>query len=194
LDKKGWETEELHVQRSLHSLGGARSLITSAETADLVVLSFPVYFDSVPAALVRAMELMAQHHDGTRGSTGLMAIANCGFVEAEQARSALETCRLFARDAGFEWRGGLAMGGGLIINGRPLADAGPVTRRAMEALDLTAAALADGHSVPREAIDAMARPGWPKVLFTLLSNQRWRREARMNGVVGRLRDRPYRER
>lgn len=81
-----------------------------------------------------------------------------------------------------------------MINGRPLADAGSAARRAIEALDLTAAALADGKAVPQEAIDAMAKPGLPRPLYILLGNQRWRREARMNGVAGRLRDRPYRER
>jgi multimeric flavodoxin WrbA len=194
LRQKGWEAEDLHVQRSLHSLGGARSLVASVDEVDLVVLSFPLYFDSAPAPLIRAMEIIAQHRHGTGGRTALAAIANCGFIEAKQAQSALETCRLFARDAGFEWKGGLAMGGGPMIDGKPLKDVGSMARNAREALDASVAALAGGQAVPSEAVEAMARPGLPKLLYSLLGNQMWKKEARMNGVGGRLRDRPYRRR
>ena len=45
---------------------------------------------------------------------------NCGFAEAHHNDVALDIYRLFARDAGLHWAGGLAIGGGGMFAGKPL--------------------------------------------------------------------------
>jgi len=62
--------------------------------------------------------------DGQRALKSIVAIANSGFPEAEHSQTALEVCRLFARQVGFDWAGGLAMGGGGMVSGQPLAELG----------------------------------------------------------------------
>ena len=58
-----------------------------------------------------------------------MALLNCGFPEPEQMRFALQMLREFAREAGYCYAGGLTVGGGEAIHGRPLASTGGMTHR-----------------------------------------------------------------
>jgi len=57
-------------------------------------------------------------------------------------------CRIFAKQAGFNWAGGLAMGGGGLIMGYPLAELGGRIRNQTKALEMTADALAKGEPLP----------------------------------------------
>jgi hypothetical protein len=193
LRKKGWNIEDLQVNRSLGSLEGIGALVSAVDTADLVILSFPTYVDATPAAMVRAMELLVQQRRGNTDRTPLMAIANCGFMEAEQNRSALDICRLFARDGGFEWRGGLALGGGPAIDGRPLAELGGMARNVRRSLALSAEALAEGKELPKVAIDLMAKRSLPRWLYIAFGNLGWKRRAKKNGAQDRMYDRPFTE-
>lgn len=191
LRKKGWDIEDLPVQRSLRSLEGIGSLVSAVDNADLVILSFPTYVDSTPAGLVKAMGLIVQQRRGNTDRTPLVAIANCGFMEAEQNRTALDICRLFARDGGFEWRGGLALGGGPAIDGRPLAELGGMTRNARRSLEISAEALAEGKGLPQEAVDLMAKNSIPRWIYMLFGNLGWKQQAKKNGAREKMYDRPF---
>lgn len=84
----------------------------------------PLYVDSLPAQLTHALEEISLRRVGRGWATspGIVAIVNNGFHEAGQNAVALRICRRFAAEAGFEWAGGLALGGGEAINGRPLSE------------------------------------------------------------------------
>jgi hypothetical protein len=193
LRKKGWDIEDLQVQTSLRSLEGIGTLVSAVDNADLVVLSFPTYVDSTPAGLVRAMGLIVQQRRGNTDRTPLVAIANCGFMEAKQNHVALDICRLFARDGGFEWRGGLALGGGPAIDGRPLDELGARTRNARRSLQLSAEALAEGKALPQKAIDSMARKSIPRWLYMVSGDLGWKQRAKKNGARDKMYDRPFLE-
>jgi hypothetical protein len=119
-----------------------------------------------------------------------VAVVNCGFPEWEHTRTALEICRVFARQAGFEWMGGLGYGGGEAIAGRPLEELGGQTRSLRQGLDLAAEALLAGREVPEEAQALLARPVVPSRLYTAIGTIGWLRAARRHGTLRRLRDRP----
>jgi len=122
----------------------------------------------------------------------MTAIFNCGFPEAHQNTVALEICRLFAREAGFHWSGGMSMGMGEILGGRSLEQAGRKVRPVLEALNLAALALTQDSDIPEEAVKLMASPIMPKWLYVLGGNWSWRREARRNGLsVEALSARPF---
>ena len=120
----------------------------------------------------------------------LVAIANCGFPEHDHNDLSLEMCRLFAAQAGFRWSGGLSLGGGGMLDGKPLRERGPFTRSARRALELTAAALDAGHDVPAEAVRLMARPMVSPRVYRWMGNYGWRRAARANGISDKLAERP----
>ena len=120
--------------------------------------------DGLPYLVTQALERIAAHRPGETDYAGVplfLAIANCGFPEAQHNETALAICEQFAAAAGFRWAGGLALGEGGAINGQPLAKAGGMVHNVVAALDLAAAALAEGEPVPAEAIALMARPFIP---------------------------------
>jgi hypothetical protein len=159
----------------------------------VLVIAFPLYVDSLPYLVIRAMEHIARHRQarGEGKSQRLVSIANCGFPEAHQNDTALAICRQFAREAGFEWAGGLALGGGEAINGKSLSQVKGMARNVIKSLDLTADALAEGQMVPQEAVGAMATPITPAWAYALLGGMGWKRRAKKHGAQKKLRDRPY---
>ena len=106
-------------------------------------------------------------------------------------RPALAICEQFAAAAGFRWAGGLALGEGGAINGQPLAKAGGMVHNVVAALDLAAAALAEGEPVPAEAIALMARPFIPASAYMLMGDLGWLMQARRNRALTRLAARPF---
>lgn len=88
--------------------------------------------------------------------------------------------RRFAAAMGWEWAGGIAMGG-----------TGISTASLQKVVALAAEALARGDPVPEEAMALAAKPAMWAWLCILGGNLMWHREARRNGVTVSLRARPY---
>jgi hypothetical protein len=193
LGERGLETETILLHRLFRADENFGGLPAAVESADLLVLAFPLYIDSLPYLVVRALELLARHRavrtDEKRQQ--MACIVNCGFPEARHIEPAVAICRRFAEEAGFEWAGGLALGGGEMINGQPLQDLGGRVRNVIRSLALTADALADGKPVPEEAVALMARPSIPAWMYVLVGGIGWRRRARKYGAQRRLKDQPY---
>ena len=89
------------------------------------------------------------------------------------------------------WAGGLALGAGPLLDRRPLREAGDVARPVMQALDLAAAALAEGQDVPAEAVELMGRPLISRWRYVLTSNLAWLRWGLRFGTLTKLSARPY---
>jgi len=169
-------------------------LPAAARAADLLIASFPLYVDALPAPVTRAMEAIAAgrlQDRATGGRRDFVAMVNCGFPEAQQAEVALAICRRFAAAAGFCWLGGLAMGLGGTLGGRPLGQGDGRFGHVEEGLDLAAAALARGEAVPERAVRLLARPIVPPARFVAMGNRYWSAKAAARGIQDRLRDRPY---
>jgi hypothetical protein len=128
---------------------------------------------------------------GAYFSSLIGAICQCGFPEALHDQVALEICANFARAAGFAWAGGLAMGGGGLIDARPLAErAGPL-RFVVRALKCSAAELAEGRPLPAEAVRLMAKSAFPVFAYRLIANRGWRHELKRRGASAPLDARPF---
>lgn len=193
LQEQGMETETVRIYPALKSEDRLGGMFDALDRADLVILAFPLYVDSLPAAMTRVLELVAGRPRAARaiGKQQLVAIVNNGFPEVSQNDTALTICRLFAREAGFEWAGGLALSAGPAIDGKPLAEAGGMVRNVTQALDLAASALAEGQAIPQEATDLMARSIMPPWMYVMTGNLGWRIQAREHKAWSKLRARPY---
>lgn len=163
--------------------------------SDLVVLAAPVYFDALPAPVTAALERLAAARARWAGREPplLLALVNCGFPGAVHTHTALEVCRAFADAAGLGWAGGLGLGAGEVLHGKPLERAGRTAARVRRALDLAAGALLAGRPVPEEAVALTATPLVPARIYTFMGNVGWLRDALRNGAARRLWDRPYAE-
>lgn len=187
------ETQTIQLYTHLGTAAKRQVLFDALDSADLIVLAFPLYIDSLPAPVIAALDLIVTQRAGKRTNQRMVAISNCGFPEAHHCDTALAICAHFAQQAGLPWAGGLALGEGGMISGAPLPSLGGRTRLARQALAMTAAALATGQAVPRAAADLLAKPSIPAWLYLLVAGFSWRLQARPFNAQKQLRQAPYRK-
>lgn len=192
LSARGIETEIVQIYTSFNSAERTRLALEKLDAADLVVLAFPLYVDSLPAPVIAALEKIAAHRACVKVTQNFAAIANCGFPEAQHNDTALAICAQFAMQTGLTWLGSLALGGGEgLVHGAPLNEMDGRAIPLKKALDLAAEPLADGQPIPGSARDLMARPFIPNWLYRFLGGFGWKQQAKGYGVENRLQDRPY---
>jgi hypothetical protein len=198
LASRGLAVETHSIYAAFDSPEKEASLISAALTADLLIFSFPLYVDHLPAPVIGTLDRLAagrrESHAGARPR--LAALVQCGFPETHQNKPAIDIMRRFADLNGFEWAGGLALGMGGATGGRPMPEKpSGLLRNVLRAIDQAAAALAEGGKIPEETIALLGKPMMPKKLYFLAANWGWKQQARRNGrKAGRridLRGRPY---
>lgn len=206
LKERGWETEILTLKANLRMEKGQAELLSAVERADLILLAFPLYIDALPYLVTKCLEIIGAHRlsRDSDGEKRLFVICNNGFPEAAQNSLALAICHRFAVEAGLTWDGALALGAGeALCSGEPLTAAGrkgrPPMKHVTRALDIASSALADGHTVPREAVRLMAKNPIPFVplrlwhwIFTKGAARLWEDRVAGNRVTReQMLDRPY---
>lgn len=180
LQNKGFEPQTLFLHRSFKTYDRTRELLEAVNAADLIIIAFPLYIDCLPYLVIKMMEMIAQNRTGKKTSVSqrLVGIVNNGFPEPHQNDTAIAICMQFAKEAGFDWAGGLKLGGGEAINGKSLDNVNGMARHVIKSLDMAAAALCSGACVPKEAEDLMAKKFLPNWLFLWLGKMRWNRMAK----------------
>lgn len=192
LTARGLEVETLRLQACLREDRALRGLAARVRASDAVALLTPLYVDGLPGPVTEALEALAAERpaDPSRPPR-LLAVLNCGFPEPVHDDTALAICRRFAAQAGLEWMGGLAIGGGGMYQGRPLTAQGGRARHLLAALDLAAGAIAGGTALPAEA-ERLARqlpvPAW---LYRRMGDLGFWRERRRRGTLSWREPRPY---
>jgi hypothetical protein len=187
------EIDKAYIYSARKSEEQLETLVTAVAQTDLVILAAPLYVDCLPAAVIEFLEILAQRlpeHDRLN-SQRLVAISNSGFPEADQNDIALEIYRRFAQETGFDWAGGLAMGAGEAIKGRPLTESGGMARNVIAALDQAAEALAEEQAIPPQAAALMAEQMMPGWIYRTMGNLGWHLQARKYGNFGKLRQRHW---
>jgi len=192
LEEFGMEPETGFIHRLVNREETIQKLFEMFDRADLIILSFPLYVDSLPAPVVKAMELIKEERDRleSKKSKNFIAISNNGFPEFYQNLTALRICRIFAEDCGFIWKGGLALGQGGSIGGIPLLERGGMVRNVVKGLNITAQALADGKEIPQEAVDLFSKRFIPNFFYNTIVNLGWRLQARKYGTK-KIKTKPY---
>ena len=192
LTARGIETQTIYIYTSLNSPDRLKFMLESIDNADLAVLAFPLYVDSLPAPVICALEKITAHRTGNHLPIQFAAIANCGFPGADHNDTALAICSEFAHQNGFAWMGGLALGAGEgIVHGTPLNELDGRANPLKKALDLAAEGLASGHAIPHSASDLLAKPIIPGWMYTLMGRYGWKQRAKKYSAQRRMRARPY---
>jgi NAD(P)H-dependent FMN reductase len=188
----GVEGKKIFIQPALKADPTGQELADAFEKADIILLVFPLYIDSLPHPVIEALEILAAAAPGkSMERKGLVAVCNSGFPEVRHNDLALAMCRQFAKEAGLTWKGGLALGGGGATAGKDLRKGGGRVRHIKKAIEIAADALVENKPIPQEAVSLMAGPITPTWLYLFMGNLGWRIQACRNGVRSRLRDRPY---
>jgi hypothetical protein len=192
LAARGVKTQTIKLVKALHSAEATDELRAAVAASDLIVLSFPLYVDSLPAPTILALERISVWRAEAAGPrSAFVAICQSGFPEVEQNKIAIEICHNFADAAGFEWAGGLILAAGGMVGGQPLRKIKGMMRFAVSALDVTAGALAAGKPVPEEAVALMAKPAIPKIGYRFMANWGWRSQLKKEAGGTPLDARPY---
>jgi len=181
--------EAAGIKAIVRSCAPRDTLLADVTAADLLVLSFPLYADGIPARLKEAlMQIVA----GQPGPKYCAALVQCGFLESAQNDTAIEMCRLFARDAGFVWLGGLGRGAGGMLSAKPLEQSPPPMRATREALDLAAELLSRGEPFTAEIKQVFRVPPLPRWLYAGASEIGFLLQLIRNGKLLSLFRKPYR--
>lgn len=193
LEEFGMKTEKGFIHRLVNREEKIQNLFEMIDRADLIILSFPLYVDSLPAPVIKAMELIKKERDQlvSKNPKNFIAISQNGFPEGYQNKIALQICRIFAKECGFIWKGGLALGQGGSIGGFPLLERGGMVRNIVKGLNITAQAMVEDKEIPQEAVDLFSKKFIPNSLYNLVVNLGWRRQARKYGTKKELRDKLY---
>jgi len=165
------------------------TLLAEVGDADLLVLSLPLYADGIPA---RMKETLMRIAVAKLGPKYCAALVQSGFLESAHNDTAIEMCRLFARDAGFTWLGGLGRGAGGVLAGRPLEQAPPPLRGTREALDRAAELLALGEPFSPEVNQAFRVQPLPRWLYAGAADLGFVVQLLKNGRLLSMFKKPYR--
>ncbi|WP_428263023.1 NAD(P)H-dependent oxidoreductase [Haliangium sp.] len=193
LERRGWTSEIVHVARMVR-LGRDRApgLVEAFRRADLVILSTPVYVDSLPALVLNGLSCLAGADLGER-PPALLPIIQCGFPELVHTALAVEISALAADRIGLGWAGHLAMGAGGMIDGAPLSERASRLPHQIQALDDAAEALDQGRPLSASVIEAFSQVSIPPGLYRFLGQIGWVASAYRHGAVMKLWDKPFDE-
>ena len=192
----GWKIEVLTLKGSLNREKGQVELCSAVDRSDLIILAFPLYVDTLPYLVTKALEVIASHKKivQIKRPQRIFTFINNGFPEFHQNALALAICRNFADQCGISWAGSLAMGAGEAIGqGQELTQpkrSGPPVKHVIKALDKTGEALVKGIPIPLNIQNLISKPPIPLMTFRIwrwlflnvFSRQSWKKKAVENGV------------
>lgn len=93
-----------------------KDIFENLESFDAVVLSIPLYVDSIPSHLLHFLKQMEQFCIEKKCKFMLYVISNSGFVGGNQNKAHLEQYKCWCERSGIIWGGGLGIEGGVMLN------------------------------------------------------------------------------
>lgn len=122
-------TEKIHIHSEISTEAKIINFLEKIENADIIILAAPLYVDTLPAKVIKALSLIAENRknlmkdnlESIKTAT-FTVIVNCGFPEADQNKTALKVYEQFAEEVKFNYLGGIAVGMGGAISGKSLAE------------------------------------------------------------------------
>lgn len=181
LSVQGHTVSGLNAAMTLVSSEGEKCLIDKAKQADVILFSFPLYVDSLPAPLIKVCEILSKSVKDTHKE--VVAIANSGFPEPKQNFTALDILESFARQSGLNWVCGLAVGAGAALASRKpkkLEDHGGMVARLQKSLDeIVTMITKDVSSKGHMTVCAQPLPRW---MYTMMGDMGWKEAAKRRGL------------
>jgi len=93
-----------------------REILDSLQNTDAVVISVPLYVDSIPSHFIHFLKQMEQYCKNNKCGFKLYVISNSGFVGGHQNQAHLEQYKCWCERANITWGGGLGIGGGVMLH------------------------------------------------------------------------------
>ena len=109
LIKEKNEVTIIHVE----SFKSADNNVDEIVKADMLVLAFPLYVDSIPSHILYLMERISENY--RNNNLIIYVIMNNGFYEGKQNHIAIQQMKLWCYDNGFVWGQGIGCGAGEML-------------------------------------------------------------------------------
>ena len=93
-----------------------REIFDNLQNTDAVVITVPLYVDSIPAHFIHLLKEMEQYCKNNPCKFMLYVISNAGFVGGHHNQAHLEQYQCWCERTGIRWGGGLGIGGGIMLH------------------------------------------------------------------------------
>ena len=147
-----------------------------------LVFAFPLYVDSLPSHVIRALESLAELFREIAEKPTVYAVVNCGFYEGQQAHIALQVMENWCSQTGFLWGRGLGIGGGGVFSATEESPVGQFPKReigkALAVMGQSVSALESGKTL-------FVNCDLPRFVYRQAAESQWKKRAQNNGVSPR---------
>lgn len=153
--------------------------------SDIIAMSAPLYADTLPYHDIWLLEKLSNECSHELRGKGFFAIGQCGFPDITRIEPLLDACRFFAEDTGMNWLGGLAYGGGPMINGALMEELGKKGEKITLGFKLALENILKGEKIDSYSQELITVK-IPKLLYWPLAawlNNKAGKQARQNGNI-----------
>lgn len=182
-EERGCKAEIVHAIDWLdgrEDIGTLKSLIAES---GIIAMVAPLYADTLPYPDIWLFEKLASECKSELSGKSFFGIGQCGFPDITRIEPLLDCCRFFALETGMHWMGGLAYGGGAMLNGALLEELGKKGEKIITGFSLALDNLLKGEQIPAEAQELITLR-IPKFMYGLLAmylNSNAKKLARQSG-------------
>ncbi len=157
-----------------------------AAKSDVIAMIAPIYSDALPFFDIWLMEKMADEPGCDLRNKVFFAVGQCGFPDITRVEPLIDECRLFALETWMKWFGGLAYGGGAMIDGTHLENLGKEGEKLTKSFEIALENIGENKKIPSACQDLITVK-IPKILYRPLAaylNRKIKKRAKENGNAG----------
>jgi multimeric flavodoxin WrbA len=185
VEGSGNTAEIIHVIDYIDGKEALEGLKGQILQSDTIAMIAPLYADTLPYVDIWFLEKLIGECDNELRGKCFFAIGQCGFPDITRIEPLLNSCRIFAEETKMKWLGGLAYGGGAMINGSLLESFGKQGEKITLGFKLALENILKGEKISSKSQDIIT-VRIPKPLYWPLAaylNNNARKQARENGNI-----------
>lgn len=165
LESKGVPVEKVILRREISN---EEHIIYLIKNADTIVLTIPIYQNSIPGMVMQFFELLYKFkNEFSQHKIKLLVLTNSGFAHVENNKCAIETCRLFAEKIGFYWLGGAAVAPGTLMSGSSLQESKGTYKKLIKFLDCAAESVSTNKDIDKETFNLLSKSFINSYIYTI---------------------------
>lgn len=160
------------------------SLMENIINSDIIALVAPLYADALPYPDIWLLEKLYNEHKDILKGKGFFTIGQCGFPDVTRIEPITNTGRQFAMETDMNWYGGLAYGGGAMLDGALLENLGKKGEKMILSFKLALDNIFAKNMIQQKCQD-MITIKIPRIMFRPLAaylNNMSRKEGRKYGT------------
>ena len=165
------------LEYSLNFKSDFEVLLNTVKNCDAWIFAYPLYVDNLPSHLLSFLEFI-EDKKLSIGKKSVYAIANCGFFEGIQNDLTLEVFENWCKKVDFFYKGGVGIGGGEAFS---CLKSIPVGYGPKASIDNALRKLSNAVATLSKIDNQFVNLNYPRFLYQLGAQGRWKREIKENG-------------